>query len=302
MTETTTSDTVKDAPYARDPRVAEFFGFVRGSGVFSLNQEGGLIARKLFWPEEPVETKALQQQFSFPFLVSGLDEVPMIPVGLTIVSGATASGKSSFIRLLGDVMRSNSIDFERLLAVEPHDDGEEVLRVRTFSSADTALAEVIVGSYQKKKKQPKLFAIDSLRAPLFEVGGAAGSKGISMPFFTQITRVSNCLAKAGISVIATINPMEEDADYVKSFMSKLSASVPATVYIENFNKVQGTPRFSGYVQLRPDRTQRKFTFGGEVQPQPVRVEELEFQPISSMSTVRSHADQQMIAAIANSPI
>lgn len=243
-----------DSSYPRDTSRAEFFGFQNRSSVFSFDKDGNIISRKLVWPEEPMGvSRDTRAQFSLPFSVRGISGFPVLPLGLTLVSGSTAVGKSTFVRALGTRM-----PLRRLLTVEPFDTGEEIETLPAYSSIDTALAAAVSGSYSEPNV---LYALDSLRATLFETSGAAGSKGMSMPFFTQITRVSNALALGGITVMATVNPMDEDPDYVKQFMSKLSASVPATILLDSMTRVgDKDASFSGSLQMRPNRAKLPFTF------------------------------------------
>lgn len=289
-----------DGEYQRDPKVAEFMGFTRGNLVFSLTTARHPISRRLAWPEEPATAKARSSQLSLPFLVPGLSEAPMLPPGLTVITGATGSGKSSFVRALQTAMKEQ-VDVRRLLVVEPHDDGDEILNVQSYTSADSALVAAVVGEYSKKAKQlPCLYVLDSLRAPLFETSGSAGSKGISMPFFAQITRVSNCLAKAGISVLATVNPMDEDPVYVASFNKKLSASLPAFIQL---NAGGSSKRgFSGTIEMRPDRSPLSFSFMKPgTQPVPVQVIDLDFDsaPVVTSDLVLA---RKLISATTNSAL
>lgn len=246
------TDATDDRSYKRGARYGEFFGYDSGATVFSLDGAGALISRKLRWPEEPVSVPVESFQFTLPFKVDGLSDLPLLPVGQIVVSGPTAGGKSAFARAL-----SNSMGAKRLLSVEPHDSGTEVLSVPTFSSADAALAAAIAAHYRDGKV---LHIVDSLRAPLFETKGAAGEKGMSMPFFTQITRVSNTLALNGITVMATVNPMNNDASYVDSFLDKLAASVPATILLSGYSRAGDTETFVGTYQSRPLRKKMPFTW------------------------------------------
>lgn len=269
--DSTTSDV---STYQRAPEYAEFFGFQNRAAVFSFDKDTRVISRKLVWPDEPVAVARRDGvQFALPFKVRELRDRPMLPLGLTIVSGSTAAGKSTFIREMQKV-----IPIQRLLAVEPHDEPTELENLPTFSSVDAALAAAVRGSYSDPRV---LYAIDSLRSTLFETTGAAGSKGMAMQFFTQITRVSNSLALAGVSVIATVNPMDEDQDYVKQFMTKLSASVPATILLDSVSRDNGGPTFSGTLQMRPNRTPMRFSFSAldKAPPAAELFAEFEFEPI-----------------------
>lgn len=290
--------------YDRDSDVAEFMGFTRGNMVFSLTKARQPISRRLSWPEEPKTAKAHSQQISLPFSVAGMNGPVMLPPGLTVITGGTGSGKSTFVRALRDSM-VGIVDVRRLLVVEPHDDGDEIVNVPSYMSADSALVAAVIGEYSlqtkgKRRDIPALYVLDSLRAPLFETSGSAGSKGISMPFFAQLTRVSNCLAKAGISVMATINPMDDDTAYVASFNRKLSASLPALIQINaGGNNRRG---FSGSLEMRPDRSPIQFSFmlpGSK--PAPIQVVDLEFDsaPIMIPDLVTS---RKIISATLNSPV
>jgi hypothetical protein len=78
-----------------------------------------------------------------------------------------------------------------------------------------------------------------------------------MPFFTALTRVSNSLAKHGITMLATVNPLQDDEAYVRSFVSKLSSAVPAFVFVEH---ISSSGVFSGTVADRENRNPASFTF------------------------------------------
>jgi energy-coupling factor transporter ATP-binding protein EcfA2 len=157
-------------------------------------------------------------------------------MGLTIISGATGVGKSTLLRSLPDVVR--------LLAVEPADDIDELQTVEMFDSVDHALMTAVVIASTTNR----LVAIDSLRAPLFETDGPAGTKGVIMPFFTKLTRVSNALAQNGLTVLATVNPMDDDPVYTEAFLSKISSAVPAFIRLSPGERV-----FNGTISTRSNR-------------------------------------------------
>jgi energy-coupling factor transporter ATP-binding protein EcfA2 len=273
------------ATYNRDKNRAEFFGFQRGNTVFSFDESGHAISRKLLWPAEPVSVPVRRNQFSLPIIVDGMKEFPALPPGLIVVSGDTGAGKSTFIKAL-----ARQMPLARLLAVEPHDTGEELAILPTFSSVDGALVAAVNASYNDPST---LFSIDSLRAPLFETEGAAGARGVIMPFFTQLTRVSNSLALAGISIVATVNPMNDDKDYVVEFMKKLSAAVPATILLNGMTRSSGLDRFTGTLSMRPNRAPMPFSFESGVRSvidHGDLINEIEFDPISAADFLNGHSN------------
>jgi hypothetical protein len=189
-------------------------------------------------------------------------------------------------------------NISRVLAVEPPDDGAELNSVPIFSTADGALCGCILGSYRNPES---LYVIDSLRAPLFETSGPASKNGIIMPFFTQLTRVLNALARSGISVVATVNPMDEDPAFVKGFLAKLSASVPAVVLLEKNDISQGFETFTGIAAVRPKRAPVSFQLtvrarGGEVAQLPDLISEMTLDPVNPFQDI-GHANNPMINAI-----
>lgn len=287
-----TDDTISSVrKYERATDRSEFYGFVRNNNVFSFDADGAVISRKLLWPEEPVSTPIKGLQFSLPINVPDLEDLPALPLGLTIITGRTGAGKSKFVKAL-----ARQMDLRRVIAIEPHDSAFETRDVQTFSSVDGALADVILAAY---RTPGVLQVIDSLRAPLFETSGAAGSKGLSMPFFTQVTKVSNCLALAGITIMATINPMDDDPEYVKGFLSKLSASVPAMFTVDSFSESGEIERFGGTLQMRPNRKPLSFNFtsgAARSVPQEKLLSSISFKTVSSSRSLTS--DQRaLISAI-----
>jgi hypothetical protein len=54
--------------------------------------------------------------------------------------------------------------------------------------------------------------------------------------------------------------MDDDPAFVRGFLSKLSASVPCTIFLESYNKVGLTETFTGTIQARPSRKSIAFTF------------------------------------------
>lgn len=238
----------------------EFFGFQRARTVFAFETDGTLRSRTLSDFEEPIDAvdeRIKGYAFTIPLVLNGRkdQDLPLAP-GLVLISGHTKAGKSSFVRALARRLPENALI--RVTATEPYDEPEEIDTVRTFSTADAALASIVKATLVDGAKKT-LFVIDSLRGPLFETNGPAGAKGIVMPFFTQLTRVSNRLARAGITVVATINPMEEDYEFADAFLKKLTASVPTTILVEGREEKSGLERFRGTVIARPLRQAIPFT-------------------------------------------
>jgi hypothetical protein len=187
---------------------------------------------------------------SLPFKVPGDDKVDLLP-GLTVISGATAVGKSSILRDLAPQVK-------RILAVEAPDTIGELEGKDALPMYDSVDAAIMAGAYVALRSKT-LIAIDSFRGPLFEINGAAGAKGVIMPFFTALTRVSNSLAKHGITMLATVNPMDDDPEYVRSFLSKVSSAVPCFIDLQAVD--WRTATYSGTIQNRENRNPIPFTFG-----------------------------------------
>jgi hypothetical protein len=184
---------------------------------------------------------------TLPIRVGQASEDLTLPFGLVVISGPTAVGRSSFVRALSGITR--------LLVVECPDSIDELKSAPIYSSVDVAL----LAATRQTANHGGLFALDSLRAPLFETNGPAGARGMIMAFFTQITRVSNTLARNGITLIATVNPMDDDPLVEKAFLSKLSASVPCFISL----MPSGDPSrgiFEGTVSSREERVPQRFSF------------------------------------------
>lgn len=234
----------------------QFHCFSRPDLVFGFDDEGMLVHNTL----EPFEERASSSRVAYEFELDLGQLNVVLPFGLTVISGPTKIGKSRFLRALAT---SGQIDIFN--ACESYDAPEDVLSTIAYRDADTALAAavrtVMTGSQ-------KIIAIDSLRAPLFETSGAAGSKGIIMPFFTNLTRVSNSLAAAGVTALATINPMHEAEDYQSLFLQMLAASTAGAIMLEKSSEhdfigtIETRDRFSGALNRAP----RKFRLGQMAKP------------------------------------
>jgi len=177
----------------------------------------------------------------------------VLPPGLTILSGVTAAGKSALLRALRTRVDGGVIPLDISRAVEPYDDYDRDWAGGSYMSADGALIASVV-SAMRADPNGGLPAIDSLRAPLFETNGAAGEKGIIMNFFPLVTRVHETLAAAGISVIATVNPMQSSSEFTTLFLEKLSASVSCFISLQSTEFVDGDlASASGTISMRPKR-------------------------------------------------
>lgn len=218
---------------------------------------------------EPIIRRAIGPddgyQFRLPLMVGRRSEVVLHP-GLFIISGATGVGKSRLLRALAG--RVNGV---RLNVVEPYDTVEEINTLPDFQSVDEALVYAV-----RALKPGTLPMIDSLRSMLYELKGAAGPKGVVAVFFSVLTRVSNALAQSGFTVIATVNPMVSDPDYVTEFHQKLSSSVPGYVWLTGVRGSADQETYTGKISLRSkeatSRQELDFEFNtkGEIlAPEPV---------------------------------
>lgn len=185
-----------------------------------------------------------------------------LPLGLTVVSGPTAIGKSTFVRALSRVMLAR-----RVLAVEPADSGDELAtKLATndlFSSTDGALMALMSsaqGELARDGALRTLLVLDSLRAPVFETDGPAGERGMIMSFFTKLTRVSNSLASSGVTVIATVNPMQEDDLVVKAFLQRLRSALPCVITLSGATISSAEETYRGTVTGRPLRQEQSFVW------------------------------------------
>jgi len=193
-------------------------------------------------------------EFSLP-LLPGLK----LPLGITVITGPTSVGKSDFMRSLGEFLPPGAS--ERVIAVEPPDTPYELQNLQIFNSADAALlycAARELLSLETRSVCP-LMMLDSLREPLLEINGPASERGMIMPFFTAITRVSNSLALNGLTVLASVNPLQEDDQYFQMFTRRLAASVPCYIKLSSAQEINASVvKFSGTIAMRPDRKERSF--------------------------------------------
>lgn len=211
------------------------------------------------------------RQLSLPINVGNRKLV--LPLGLTVVTGGTAVGKSSFVRAL-----STQVITERALAVEPHDQPEDISDLRFFVSADAALMHLVqMQRLAYAQGRPAFVPIlDSLRQAVFETTGAAGERGMVMKFFTALTRISSTLARNGLSIVATVNPLQSDAATVNAFIDRLKSSVPCVIELNGMSRSTHSVSFSGRVSVRPQRDPRPFSVTWETNGVPKAPEATEF--------------------------
>jgi hypothetical protein len=204
-------------------------------------------------------------QVTLPINAFGSNGIKL-PLGLTIISGDTKVGKTLLVKGI-----SRHLPISRIMAVEPYDEDSDVADdIPCYNSVDAAIAVMVQARLDGSEALP---ALDSLRESLYEISGAAGSKGVTNAFFTALTRLSNGLARADLSMLAIVNPMHTETDYVTEFKSKLSSAVPAVLWItsssisnsksdDNFDakdiKVEGT------IAIRPFRDPLPFVFDSRI--------------------------------------
>ena len=278
-TETTKKPRVsRPRSVTHDARAFYYPGFSIGNGVDVL-PDGTISPRldaKPMFVSYPLKEVT---QYSIPMTLAGRHVDYTWPLGLSIISGPTGGGKSTLLRSLGNT--------EVLTAVEPFDDITAPEALRSFESVDEAFLYAISRTVSKRAAAP-LFAIDSLRESLFETTGAAGAKGIVMPFFTKVTRVSNALAKMGMTVVATVNPMDDDPEFVKKFLGYLSASVPCFMHLQSTVEAGSGHRFTGTVTARGGDDHRRtlpFVIDNSGQTSGISVSQTEIIDISTPADV-----------------
>lgn len=183
-----------------------------------------------------------------------------LPLGLTVITGRTEVGKSSFARAL-----ERSMPTRRVLAVEPPDGGEELGRLANdiFFDADGAmlsLAASMVAELKEHGQIRTLPILDSLRAPVFETTGSAGERGMIMAFFTALTRVSNSLALNGLTVLATVNPLQSEDKAEDAFIQRAKSALPSVIVLTSSKVGGAVDEFTGSITSRPNRQSRTFTW------------------------------------------
>lgn len=209
-------------------------------------------------------------EFPLPMVDTSGRQLPSLPPGLTVIVGATGVGKTTMVRALqaAYAAQGGAVRIAPAVVVEPVP-ADTAPETPLFLDVDSALAWAVGIQTRDSAVLPVL---DSLRAPLFETSGAAGPKGIIMPFFTKLTRVSMTLAAHGRTVVATLNPMDESPEFVKEFLQKLSASVPAMIRVDQSDG--SALRVTGSYSRRPARQPVMFSLDARARMAPVTIDDL----------------------------
>jgi len=193
--------------------------------------------------------------YSLPIRIGAKTGISL-PFGLTPLTGETKAGKSDFAKQLKSVIKT-----DRVVAVEPAD-AYDLDHTAIYDSMDAAIVHLVRTNLSARLlgQAGPLMILDSLREGLFEINGPAGAKGIVNAFFTSTTRLSNALAVNGFTVVAIVNPMNLETDYLKEFMSKLSSAVPAYIKLTGRRSEGNNVEFTGVMAARPTRDEKAFVF------------------------------------------
>lgn len=97
-----------------------------------------------------------------------------------------------------------------------------------------------------------------------------------MKFFTAVTRISSTLARNGLSIIATVNPLQSDSATVNAFVDRLKSSVPCVIELNGMQRNASSVSFTGQVSVRPQRDPKPFNVSWDVAGKPKVPETNEF--------------------------
>lgn len=191
-----------------------------------------------------------------------------IPHGLSLIVGGPSTGKTTLIHTIGSTGLLSNARAALLLVDEPIFAKPATHWSRAFDMAFEATtpewgvavwaSKMITehGIVDETLPPPVLFA-DSFRAVPYEAKGGAAEKGIVTAAFIKLTRYSNALARAGLRVVAILNPMDEDDALNRAFLSRADASAPMLISLTNKRGTQT----SGQVTNRlTDRRWENFEF------------------------------------------
>lgn len=179
-----------------------------------------------------------------------------LPFGLTILTGQTSVGKSVFLKTLTEAMPST-----RYMCVEPFDDHDDFASMM-FYDTDSAIYHILteIRHARASGHPPSLPLLDSLRAPAYEIQGSAGEKGMIMAFFTRLTRLSNTLAENGVTLVASLNPLQTDPAAYDAYINRLKSAVPCVIELKAQTRVGSSVEFTGDFTVRPKRSAQSFVW------------------------------------------
>lgn len=166
-----------------------------------------------------------------------------IAPGLVIAMGDTGSGKTTFID------KSANVDFIVRFG-EPLEAVDYETRVIPASSFFHAVQSSVILSILGFH-----VAVDSLRALVYGLDGAAMEGGIIAAIFDAMTQLNNVLADMGVTVIMAVNPMLSDSSKMDRLAQRLAASVAGLVHLrgpgakaeQTFRLTNGRIIGTGYV-------------------------------------------------------
>lgn len=179
---------------------------------------GGIIK----WPDH---SKLLVRQGSFasigaklPALQDGVKDYIDIPYGVTVIIGASGSGKTA----LGEWI-AKTLNGKHMRVLEPE--------VPCYTDVNEALGAL--GDFLASENDHVLIK-DSIRYVVFNPGErtAAGTGGMNMALFTHLTVLSVMAESLGKMLFLILNPVTVSADSMKLYIEALNGSVNGVMHIE----------------------------------------------------------------------
>lgn len=170
-----------------------------------------------------------------------------LSTGLTVILGGTGSGKSTYIKHLTESLEKDSFRIFRFLETDTAEPS-------IFAASEWELGRLLVGFADKGIS---VFIIDSIRDFVFSSNGVLGAGGFNQRIYSNLTLLHELAEQQGISIIVTLNPVDEDLQKMEAVFKNLSSSVDV-VWVQS-TKMQGDVlRISGVKRIRSERRQNRF--------------------------------------------
>lgn len=171
-----------------------------------------------------------------------------LTVGLNLIVGGTASGKTELVKAINrSLLKTDDVLTTHVIYTEP----DEHAIVDESALADSIAAAVL-------STDPNVILIDSWREYAYSAtSGATGRGGLDMALFARLTHLDVVALKTATIMVAVMNPLTSDEEALKAYVSAAEGSVTTVFNLSQPGKFSYSTRLA---EAKSDRAHTTATW------------------------------------------